>query len=113
MKPAVNSPSFDARTPTEGEAPSDEELVRRIVAGEAPLFATLMRRYNQRLFRVVRGIVRSPCEAEDVVQQAYLSAYVNLGQFEGRSRFSTWITRIAVHEALARVRGLRELPLED
>jgi RNA polymerase sigma-70 factor (ECF subfamily) len=99
----------------EGDAPSDEELVRRIVAGEASLFATLMRRYNQRLFRVVRGIVRSPSDAEDIVQQAYLSAYAHLTQFEGRARFSTWLTRIAVHEAMARVRfrQRRDLPLED
>jgi RNA polymerase sigma-70 factor (ECF subfamily) len=114
MNRSVHSTSFDARTSLEEEAPGDEELVRRIVAGEASLFATLMRRYNQRLFRVVRSIVRSPCEAEDVLQQAYLSAYVNLAQFEGRSRFSTWLTRIAVHEALGRVRlrARRELPLE-
>lgn len=63
-----------------------------------------MRRYNQRLFRINRGIVRSMAEAEDVMQEAYLTAYRHLAQFEGRSRFSTWLTRIAINEASARVR---------
>lgn len=63
-----------------------------------------MRRYNQRLYRVARAIVKNDTEAEDVAQQAYVNAYVNLHQFEGRARFSTWLTRIAVHEALSRAR---------
>ena len=63
-----------------------------------------MRRYNQRLFRVSRAIVRDDAEAEDVMQQAYVNAYVHLHQFEDRAKFSTWLTRIAVYEALARVR---------
>ncbi len=106
------APTFDAG---DRRDPADEQIVERILAGEASLFEILMRRYNQRLFRVVRSIVRSSCEAEDVVQQTYLSAYVNLGQFAGRAAFSTWLTRIAVHEALARVRLHQrgEMPLDD
>ncbi|HEX9295103.1 MAG TPA: RNA polymerase sigma factor [Polyangiaceae bacterium] len=94
------------REPLERDSPSvsDEEIVRRIVAGESALYGILMRRYNQRLFRIVRSIVGSSSEAEDVVQQAYIATYLNLGQFEGRSTFSTWLTRVAIHEALARVR---------
>jgi RNA polymerase sigma-70 factor (ECF subfamily) len=83
------------------EAPSDEELVRRIRAGDTATFEALMRRYNQRLYRVARGIVRDHAEAEDVMQQAYLSAYTNLHQYEQRGSFAGWLIRIAVHEAFA------------
>jgi RNA polymerase sigma-70 factor, ECF subfamily len=80
----------------------DEELVRRILQGETALFELIMRRYNQRLYRVARAIVRDDAEAEDVMQDAYVRAYEHLAQFAGRSQFSTWLTRIAIHEALAR-----------
>jgi RNA polymerase sigma-70 factor (ECF subfamily) len=83
---------------------SDEELVRRVTAGETALFEVLMRRYNQRLFRVARAILRDETEAEDVMQQAYVNAYTHLGQFAERARFGTWLTRIAVNEAFARLR---------
>jgi RNA polymerase sigma-70 factor, ECF subfamily len=83
---------------------TDEEVVARVRAGETPLFELLIRRYNQRLYRVARSILRDEQEAEDVMQHAYVSAFAHLGQFEGRARFSTWLTRIAVHEALARAR---------
>jgi RNA polymerase sigma-70 factor (ECF subfamily) len=63
-----------------------------------------MRRHNTRLYRAVRGIVRSESEAEDILQQTYVNAYGHLTQFDRRSAFATWLTRIAVHEALARVR---------
>ena len=82
----------------------DEEIVRRVVAGEAALFEVLMRRHNQRLYRVARAILRDDAEAEDVMQQAYVNAYVHLDQFADRARFSTWLTRIATYEALARLR---------
>src|SRR6187397_2670669 len=83
---------------------SDEELVRRVAAGETALFEIVMRRYNQRLFRVARAIVRDDAEAEDVVQQAYVNAFTHLDQYSGAARFATWLTRIATHEALARAR---------
>lgn len=63
-----------------------------------------MRRHNQRLFRLARAVVRDDREAEDVVQEAYVRAFTNLDQFAGRARFATWLSRIALHEALARVR---------
>jgi RNA polymerase sigma-70 factor (ECF subfamily) len=80
----------------------DEEVVRRILQGETALFELIMRRYNQRLYRVARAILRDDAEAEDVMQDAYVRAYEHLAQFAGRSLFSTWLTRIAIHEALAR-----------
>jgi RNA polymerase sigma-70 factor (ECF subfamily) len=84
---------------------SDEEVVRRVCAGEAPLFEVLMRRHNQRVYRAARAILRDDGEAEDAVQQAWLSAYRHLSEFEGRSTFSTWLTRIAVNAALSRTRA--------
>ena len=81
--------------------------MRRVLAGETALFEALMRRYNQRLYRVARVILKDDSEAEDVMQHAYVQAYTHLGQFAGRSSFATWLTRIAVHEALARARRRR------
>ena len=86
------------------EAWSDEELVSRVLAGETALYELIMRRYNQRLYRAVRAILRDENETEDVMQDAYVRAYQHLNQFAGRARFSTWLTRIAVHEALSRLR---------
>ena len=86
------------------EAWSDELVVQRVLTGETALFEVLMRRYNQRLYRVARTILRDDGEAEDVMQDAYVRAYQHLADFEGRAKFSTWLTRIAVHEALARAR---------
>jgi RNA polymerase sigma-70 factor, ECF subfamily len=82
----------------------DEEVVARVLSGETALFEILMRRYNQRVYRVSRAILRDDGEAEDVMQDAYVRAYEHLGQFAGRAAFSTWLTRIAIHEALARKR---------
>src|SRR5438270_13232637 len=83
---------------------TDEELVRWVVAGETTCFEVLMRRHNRRVYRAARAILRDDAEAEDVAQDAYVRAYQHLAQFEGRASFSTWLTRIVVHEALARVR---------
>lgn len=92
---------------------SDEEVVQRVLGGEKALFEILMRRHNQRIYRVVRGILNNDAEAEDVMQEAYVRSYQHLATFEGRSSFITWLTRIAMHEAFARVQRLRTLtPLE-
>jgi RNA polymerase sigma-70 factor (ECF subfamily) len=83
---------------------SDEQVITRVLAGETALFEVLMRRYNERLYRAARSILRDENEAEDVMQQAYVNAYTHLRQFDGRAKFSTWLTRIAIHEALSRAR---------
>ena len=83
---------------------TDEEIVERVRRGETALFEVLMRRHNGRLYRAVRAVMRDEHEVEDVMQQAYFSAYSHLHQFAGRARFSTWLTRIAVHEAFSRAR---------
>ena len=94
------------------EALTDHEIIRRVIAGEPSLFELIMRRHNQRIYRTVRSIVRDEFEAEDVMQQAYINAYVHLDQFEERASFSTWLTRIAINEAFARVRP-RPLRIAD
>lgn len=83
---------------------SDEQVIGRVLAGETALYEIIMRRYNQRLYRVVRAILRDDNEVEDVIQDAYVRAYHSPAKFEGRSTFSTWLVRIAVHESLARLR---------
>ncbi len=83
---------------------SDESVVEQVRHGDVALFEVIMRRYTQRLYRTARAIVGDDAEAEDIVQDAYVRAYANLEQFAGRARFGTWLTRITVHEAIARVR---------
>jgi RNA polymerase sigma-70 factor (ECF subfamily) len=92
----------------------DDQVIERVCAGEVDLFEVVMRRYNQRIYRTVRSILRDDDEAVDVMQEAYLNAYAHLRDFSGRARFSTWLTRIAVHEAFARLRRRRRIqPLEE
>lgn len=83
---------------------SDEQIVDQVLSGHTALFEVLMRRHNERVYRAARAIVRDEREAEDVMQQAYVNAYAHLRQFDRRARFSTWLTRIAVNEALGRAR---------
>src|SRR5215831_3742570 len=83
---------------------TDDEVLSRVMGGDIALLEIIMRRYNQRLFRVVRSIVRDDWQAEDVVQETYVRAFEHLSQFEGRAKFSTWLTKIAIYEAYARVR---------
>jgi RNA polymerase sigma-70 factor, ECF subfamily len=99
---------------TECRPVSDAEVVDLVRAGQTGLYEMLMRRYNQRLFRVIRSVVNNDAEAEDVLQEAWVNAYEHLDQFAGRASFATWVTRIAFHEALARTRkSKRWTSLED
>lgn len=92
---------------------TDEEVVTKVLDGETELFEIIMRRHNLRLFRVTRSILRNDAESEDVVQDAYVRAYAHLGTFEGRSTFATWLTRIAIHEALSRRRRAARLDTHE
>jgi len=83
---------------------SDEAVIARIQSGERWCFEILMRRHNRRVFRATRAILRRDDEAEDVMQEAYVRAYEHLANFRGEASFATWLTRIAIHEALARKR---------
>ena len=86
------------------DALSDEQVVALVLEGQTALFEVLMRRHNERIYRAARAILRDEREAEDVMQQAYVNAYAHLRQFDRRAQFSTWLTRIAVNEAISRAR---------
>lgn len=86
------------------DALTDEQVVGRVLGGETALFELLMRRHNPRIYRTVRAVLGEENDVEDTMQQAYVNAYTHLAQFAGRARFSTWLTRIAVHEAIGRAR---------
>lgn len=79
---------------------SDLEIIKKILKGKTPLFEVLMRRYNQRLFRVQRSYISDEDAIKDSLQLTYIKAYENLESFRGDAKFSTWITRIAINEAL-------------
>src|ERR1041385_1675128 len=98
---------------TQFNALTDEEIVPRILAGETALFEVLMRRHNERVYRAARAILRDEREAEDVMQEAYVNAYTHLRQFDARAQFSTWLTKIAVNEALLRAKRRGRYDLLD
>jgi RNA polymerase sigma-70 factor (ECF subfamily) len=94
---------LSARIPAE-QPWTDGQIIERVLAGDVQLFELLMRRHNERIYRAVRSILRDETESEDAMQAAYLHAYVHLREFESRAAFATWLTRIAIHEALGRKR---------
>ena len=94
---AVAASAIDDKLP-------DAELARRVAAQDHEAFRVLMRRYNQRLYRTARSVLKDDAEAEDAVQEAYLLAYRAIGRFRGDARLSTWLVRIVVNEAVTRLR---------
>ena len=91
------------------DVPEDSELVQRARARDPQAFALIMRHNNRRLFRCARAILRDDAEAQDVVQSTYLAAFTSLDRFAGHASLATWLTRIAVNEALMRLRRRRRL----
>jgi RNA polymerase sigma-70 factor (ECF subfamily) len=87
--------------------PTDTELVRRVIARDEAAVRAIMQANNRRLYRLARGILRNDGEAEDVVQETYVRAFTHLKQFRGDSSLSTWLSRIAMNEALGRLRRRR------
>src|SRR3954453_23671739 len=85
----------------------DVELVRRVLARDADAFRTIMQRHNRRLYRIARSVLRNDGEAEDVVQEAYVSAFTHLSSYRGESRLAAWLSRITMNEALGRLRHRR------
>jgi RNA polymerase sigma factor (sigma-70 family) len=77
----------------------EEEIIEQIKNGHKELYELLMRKYNQKLYRIARAIVKDDSDAEDILQDTYLKAYEKLGQFENRSQFSTWLIRILINNA--------------
>ncbi|HEU5019344.1 MAG TPA: RNA polymerase sigma factor [Pseudolabrys sp.] len=85
----------------------DADLVRRARAGEPDAFRSIMRRHNQRLYRIARSVLRDSAEAEDAVQEAYVSAFTHLDSYRGESNLAAWLARITMNEALGRLRRRR------
>src|SRR4051812_27697430 len=98
---------LDTPTFADHAAPSDAELVTRMRRGDRAAFAAVIQSHNRRLFRIARGVIRDDAEAEDIVQEAYVRAFANLDRFRGEARLSTWLTRIALNEAVDRLRRRR------
>jgi RNA polymerase sigma factor (sigma-70 family) len=82
----------------------ESEVIKRILAGEKELYEILVRRNNQKLYRVIRSYLKDGAEIEDTMQNTYLKAYTNLHQFRLDASFSTWLIRIGINDALARVK---------
>ncbi len=101
--PSAASPTL--RGPDEDR--SDGRVIERVLAGETALYGVLVQRYNRRLFRCARSVLKDDVEAEDVVQQTYVVAFEALRTFRGEAAFGTWLARIALHEAFARLRRRR------
>jgi RNA polymerase sigma-70 factor (ECF subfamily) len=91
----------------QAETLSDAALVARARERDEAAVRAITTRYNRRLFRVARSILRDDAEAEDVMQETYVRAFTGLGHFRGDAAFGTWITRIAMNEALGRLRKRR------
>ncbi|HUH60511.1 MAG TPA: RNA polymerase sigma factor [Candidimonas sp.] len=88
---------------------SDAYLAQRVAAGERTALESMMRRYNQRLYRVARSILRSEADAEEVVQDAFFKAYRAISTFRGDASLSTWLVRIVVNESNRRLRKINRL----
>lgn len=86
---------------------ADTDLVPLAKIGDEVAIRAIIQRHNQRLFRTARAVIRNDAEAEDVVQASYIKAFANLAAFRGDAELSTWLTRIALNEALGRVRARR------
>jgi RNA polymerase sigma-70 factor, ECF subfamily len=85
----------------------DADLVRRALVHDAGAFRAIMQKHNRRLYRIARGILRNNADAEDAVQDTYVSAFTNLASYRGESSLATWLSRIAMNEALGRLRRRR------
>jgi RNA polymerase sigma-70 factor (ECF subfamily) len=88
-------------------APGDLELVLRAKARDASAFRAIMRMHNRKLYRLARSIVRNDSEAEDIVQETYVTAFAHFASFRGEATLATWLSRIAINEALGRLRRKR------
>jgi RNA polymerase sigma-70 factor, ECF subfamily len=91
--------------------PDDAALVRRAAARDASAYRAIMQKHNRRLYRIARSILRNNADAEDAVQDAYVSAFAKLASYRGEATLATWLSRIVMNEALRRLQ--RRRPLVD
>jgi len=106
----------DAAAASDLRALSEKQLIAAAKGGERASFGELCERHMKQVFWVTRGIVRNREDAEDAAQECFLSAFVHLKDFDGRSQFATWLTRIAINAALMKLRkahGAREVPIDE
>jgi RNA polymerase sigma-70 factor, ECF subfamily len=94
-------------------ASTDAELAMRLRRGDAAAFRTLMQRYNQRLFRMARGVLGDSADAEDAVQEAYVLAFTHIDQFREAASLVTWLSRIVLNEAFRRLRQRKDMTALD
>lgn len=95
---------MDNQRYSESQTVSDKEVIERVLKGEKELYGILVRRYNQRLYRVTMSILDNDTEADDVMQATYVNAYINLKKFAFKSSFATWLTRILINECFLRIK---------
>jgi RNA polymerase sigma-70 factor (ECF subfamily) len=107
METSMSSPRLVTNLARDSADLSDNDLLAQARQGEEAAIRTLLQRHNRRLFRAARSVVGDDAEAEDVVQASYVSAFTHLHAFRSDSQFSTWLTRIALNEALGRLRRRR------
>jgi RNA polymerase sigma-70 factor, ECF subfamily len=102
----METPMATQRKPVSADvtALTDEDLVRLALERNGAAFRMIIQKYNRRLYRIARSVLRSDSEAEDALQDGYLRAFANLAQFRGASSLSTWLSRIVLNEALGRIR---------
>ncbi|MEO8096325.1 MAG: RNA polymerase sigma factor [Acidobacteriota bacterium] len=103
-------------TPTAPSTFDETALVLRAKAGDTSAFSELVSHYERKIYRLAKNITRHDEDAEDVLQEAFLKAYQHLDRFEGNSKFYTWLVRIAVNEALMKLRKRktdRTVPLDE
>lgn len=98
---------------TRFESLKDEELISRILEGEIDLFEVILRRYNQKLYRIVRSYLSEEEQIREVVHTAYIKAYEHLDQYRGEAKFSTWLVRITINEALTHLNKRKHLADSD
>ena len=106
----------DAAAVSDLRAWSEEQLIAAAKGGERSPFGELCERHMKQVFRVTRRIMPNREDVEDVVQDCFLNAFVHLKDFDGRSRFATWLTRIAINAALMKLRknrGVQEVPMDE
>jgi RNA polymerase sigma factor (sigma-70 family) len=110
------SAQSDAAASSDLRAWSDEQLIAAAKTGRRTAFGELCERHMKRVSCVTRRIMRNREDAEDAAQECLLSAFVHLKDFDGRSQFATWLTRIAINAALMKLRknrGAREIPIDE
>lgn len=100
---------------SDATAPEVDELtaIKEVRRGSAEFFEVLIQRYNQRLFRLARGVLKNDADAEEVVQEAYIQAYLKLDQYSGAGEFAGWLSRIALNEAYQHLRKNARRPIES